>query len=353
MDPLLRIRGLRVGFKRREKHIYPVNGFNLDIYKGETIAIVGESGCGKSLTALSIMGLIGENSPVANSIVNGQIILHTDDHNELELTSMSPKEYERIRGSLISMIFQEPMTALNPLLTVGEQIIEVLTKHKGLSRREAKKQALASLEAIGIPDAANRMKAYPFQLSGGQKQRVMIAIAMACNPKLLIADEPTTALDVTIQSQILYLLKQIKQENNMSIMFITHNLGIVVQFADRVAVMYRGIVVEYATVQQLFTSPQHPYTRMLIGSLPKKGLRSALGDRLEAIQGTVPSPNEIVTGCPFHTRCKEAEERCTRELPNETFIDGTHLVRCLVREEEQQVGAAQHNGQHEKLECLL
>lgn len=255
MKPLISIKNLQVGFRQKDREIYAVNGIHLDIYRGETVAVVGESGCGKSLTALSVMGLLGEQT---NAFSKGSIQLHLDDDNTEELIGMSRKKYDTLRGRDLSMIFQEPMTALNPLLTVGEQIAEVLMKHQWMDKRQALAKTVAPLEDVGISEAAKRMKAFPFQLSGGQKQR--IAIAMSCEPKLLIADEPTTALDVTIQSQVLYLLKQIKQTHGTSILFITHNLGVVAQVANRVAVMYRRMIIENGSVEEIFHKPQHPYT---------------------------------------------------------------------------------------------
>ncbi len=328
MDALLSVRQLRVGFKQRQGDRYAVNGVDLDIARGETLVVVGESGCGKSLTALSIMGLLGVSSGVPHSFVQGRIQLREEGKQPLELVGLPRQSYDKLRGSVISMIFQEPMTALNPLLTVGEQIVEVLMEHKGLTKAQAREEAIALLGEVGIPEPERRMKAYPFQLSGGQKQRVMIAVSIACEPKLLIADEPTTALDVTIQSQILYLLNQIKQKRNTSILFITHNLGIVAQFADRVAVMYRGIIVENAEVGRLFAAPQHPYTRMLLGSVPQKGQHASAGHRLEAIPGMVPGPSEAVGGCPFHPRCPLATEQCRKELPGEVAVEPEHRVRC-------------------------
>lgn len=330
MKPLLQIRELQIGFRQNNEDHYAVHGINLDLHSGETLAIVGESGCGKSLTALAIMGLLSSNDSRSGHIVKGSIYLHSGQDPSVDLVGMSSKRMDNVRGSKISMIFQEASAALNPLLTVGEQISEMLVKHKGMKKFQAWTQAESLLRDVGIPEARQRMKSYPFQLSGGQRQRVMIAIAMSCEPELLIADEPTTALDVTVQSQILYLLGQIKREHGTSIMFITHNLGIVAQFADKVAVMYRGMVVESGNVKQLLRSPRHPYTKMLLRSLPHKGLRAAAGDKLEVIKGTVPPPSVKIKGCPFHTRCPVAEQLCQVEMPSEYRDEGNHMVRCFM-----------------------
>lgn len=332
MKPLLQIRGLRIGFRRREREVFAVNGVDLDVGRGETVALVGESGCGKSLTALSIMGLLGHGSHMPDAFVAGDMRLDAGRSEPENLVGLSRARYDELRGPVLSMVFQEPMSALNPLLTVGEQVAETLVRHQGMKRSEARTRALALLEDVGIPDAAGRLKSYPFQLSGGQRQRVMIAAAMACDPALLIADEPTTALDVTIQSQIVYLLKRIKAERGTSILFITHNLGLVAQLADRVAVMYRGVVVESGTVEQLFREPRHPYTRMLLRALPGKSQRAVRGDRLDVIPGTVPGPSVRIDGCPFHPRCPDATERCASETPAERRVGDGHTVRCLLDE---------------------
>lgn len=333
MQPLLQIRELQIGFRQRTKDIYVVHGINLELYRGETLAIVGESGCGKSLTALAIMGLLHSQTRRSNYIVSGRVQLQPEGTEPMELLGFSNRVLDTIRGSRMSMIFQEASSALNPLLTIGDQIAEVLVKHKGLSKAEAWTKGEALLSDMGIAEARQRMRSYPFQLSGGQRQRVMIAIAMACEPDLLIADEPTTALDVTVQSQILYLLGQIKETLGTSILFITHNLGVVAQFADRVAVMYRGLVVESGRVEELLREPKHPYTQLLLRSIPHKGLRAADGDRLETIRGTVPAPSVEIKGCPFHTRCPAAMSQCSQELPPEVNYDGGHRVRCYLEVE--------------------
>lgn len=333
MQPLLDIKNLQIGFHQRKQEIYAVHDISLQIHKGETVAIVGESGCGKSLTALAVMGLLGAEVNMPNAFVRGQISLSMDGVNSKELVGMKSKDYDTLRGSILSMIFQEPMTALNPLLTIGEQVAEMLVKHKKMARSKAWIQTSELLEKVGIPESSQRIRSYPHELSGGQKQRVMIAMAMSCDPMLLIADEPTTALDVTIQSQILYLLKQIKQTHGTSILFITHNLGIVAQFADKVAVMYRGAIVESGRVGDVFRSPEHPYTKLLLRSLPQKGLRAHRGDRLEAIQGTVPSPSVQIDGCSFHTRCPYVMPQCRRFIPPENRDESDHMSRCFLKEE--------------------
>jgi len=326
--PLLAIRDLEVGFRSGDDEFRAVNGMSLEVRPRETVAVVGESGCGKSLTALSIMGLLGPGTSLPDAFVRGSMRLATGDGSEHELVGMRSREYDRIRGSVLSMIFQEPMSALNPLFTVGEQVVEMLVRHEHMPRRQAWTRAEVLFEQVGIPEPRRRLKAYPFELSGGQKQRVMIAIAMSCNPRLLIADEPTTALDVTIQSQILYLLREIKESFETSVLFITHNLGIVAQFADRVAVMYRGAVVEFATVQEVFKAPRHPYTRMLLDSHPGESLRARAGDRLQAIPGTVPSITTDIDGCAFHPRCPYVMPLCRTTAPPERIDASGHTARC-------------------------
>lgn len=332
MEPLLSIRDFKVGFRKDNQPVYAVQGIDLDIYKGETLAIVGESGCGKSITAEAIMGLHHARMKDKQMMMEGSMNLQVEQEKNIELVGLSEKGFDRLRGNIMSMIFQEPMTALNPLLTIGDQVAEMYIKHKGLHKKEARKQAIRILEKVGIPEAEKRMKSYPFQLSGGQRQRVMIAIAMTCNPPLLIADEPTTALDVTIQSQILYLLKSIQKSQGTSIMFITHNLGIVAQFADRIAVMYRGVIVESGKVAEIFQSPKHPYTKMLLQSIPRKGQRSSDGHRLHAIKGTVPPLDMKIDGCPFSTRCPFVMEKCKTDMPQERKDETGHMYRCYLEE---------------------
>jgi len=291
---LLEIRGLTVAFdtERGKAPIRPVQDVSLSIFPGQTVAVVGESGSGKSVTALSCLRLVP--SPPGRTLA-GEILLEGRD-----LCKLSEKELQRVRGKEIAMIFQEPMTSLNPVYTVGDQIMEAVTLHQNVRSAEARRIAEEAMAAVGIADPAERLKTYPHQLSGGMRQRVMIAMALSCKPKLLIADEPTTALDVTIQAQILELLRKLQRDKGMSIMLITHDLGVVAENADVVAVMYAGRIVEYAGVEELFDHPQHPYTRGLFAAVPKLGNAAA---RLEAIPGTVPNPANFPGGCKFHPRC--------------------------------------------------
>lgn len=298
-----------------------VDGVDLVINKGETVALVGESGSGKSITSLSIMRLIP--SP-PGEIVDGQIQFDGRD-----LVKASEEEMCRIRGNDISMIFQEPMTSLNPVLTIGEQITEVLTYHQGLNQAMAKKKAIEMLELVGFSRAKEIINDYPHRLSGGMRQRVMIAMAMSCNPKLLIADEPTTALDVTIQAQILDLMKDLSTKFNTSILIITHDLGVVSDVADRVVVMYAGQVVEEAMVEDLFENPLHPYTNGLMGSIPSIDEDHA---RLVSIEGNVPSPENLPKGCRFAPRCPHAFDRCYSEMPSLMRKYNTRSVRCFLHD---------------------
>ena len=296
--------------------IKAVNDMNIEISKGETLGLVGETGAGKTTTALGIMGLI-ETPP--GDITKGEIIFEGED-----LLQKKPAELRKIRGNKISMIFQDPMTALNPVLTVGDQIIEVIRLHRKMSKAEAMKHTHDMLELVGIP--GERYAEYPHQFSGGMKQRVVIAMALACEPALLIADEPTTALDVTIQAQILDLMKKLKDERETSVLMITHDLGIVAEVCDKVAIMYAGSIVEYTTTKNLFTNPSHPYTVGLFGSIP-----SVDGDeaRLKPIEGQMPDPTDLPSGCPFHPRCPKATEKCARIVPANTEIESGHFVKCL------------------------
>jgi peptide/nickel transport system ATP-binding protein/oligopeptide transport system ATP-binding protein len=316
-EKLVEVKNLKTYFYTEEGVVKAVDGVDYEIYPGETLGIVGESGCGKSVTSLSIMRLV-ESPP--GRIEAGEINFLGKD-----LTKLSQKEMRKIRGNDISMIFQEPMTSLNPVYTVGDQIIEAIMLHKGVKRKEARKQAIEMLQKVGIPLPEQRVDEYPHQLSGGMRQRVMIAMALSCDPKLLIADEPTTALDVTIQAQILELMNDLKASYGMSIMMITHDLGVIAEVSDRVAVMYAGKVVEYTDVDTLFEDPKHPYTWGLMNSIPKLDKDV---DRLEAIPGSVPSPLNFPEGCKFNTRCPLAEGKCfTDEPPLEEAAEG-HKVRC-------------------------
>jgi oligopeptide/dipeptide ABC transporter ATP-binding protein len=317
MENLLAVKDLRTYFQKDAKVVRAVDGVSFSIGKGRTLGVVGESGCGKSVTALSILRLVP--SPPGR-IVSGEITF--DGNNLLDL---SESQMRSIRGNEIAMIFQEPMTSLNPVFTIGYQISEAIRLHRRVSKSEAKTISIDLLGKVKIPSPAQRYGEYPHQLSGGMKQRVMIAMAISCNPKLLIADEPTTALDVTIQAQILDLLLELRDEFEMSTMLITHDLGVVAETADDVVVMYAGQIVEYATLQNLFENPKHPYTVGLFGSLPK------LGDKrkyLEAIEGFVPDPANFPSGCRFHPRCSLMEEKCERIEMDLREIEPGHLVRC-------------------------
>ena len=312
---LLEIQDLKVTFDMEEETVTAVDGINLKFYRGKTLCLVGESGCGKSLTSLAVMGLI----PTPGRVAGGRIAMNGND-----LLKLSEKELEAIRGKEIAMIFQEPMTSLNPVFTVGDQIAEAIIQHKKVSSAEAWRQSLELLVKVGIPSPEDRIHRYPHELSGGMKQRVMIAMALSCGPRLLIADEPTTALDVTIQAQILDLLHKLKEDTDMGILLITHNLGVVAEVADHVAVMYAGKIVEEADVQSLFKSPKHPYTIGLMNSIPRPG---QLG-KLTPIEGTVPDPSNFPVGCRFSTRCKEVMERCGTEEPPFKEVEAGHAVAC-------------------------
>ena len=320
---LLRVKGLKTYFYTDEGTVPAVDGVSFEIRKGQTLGVVGESGCGKSVTALSIMNLIPRPP---GEIVEGSIEFEGRD-----LTTISDREMRRIRGNRIAMIFQEPMTSLNPVYTVGNQIIEAIQLHLNMYGREARELAIKMLDEVGIPSPDARVDEYPHQMSGGMKQRVMIAMALVCKPALLIADEPSTALDVTIQAQILDLLRQLQGEYGMSIMLITHDLGVIAEAADQVVVMYAGKVVEYADVFTLFEQKAHPYTRGLFGSLPAIDQR---GDRLDTIEGIVPSPLDFPSGCRFRTRCKFAtDDACVDAEPALVECGDGHLVACHYWEE--------------------
>ena len=317
MSQLLDIEHLNIRFVNGGKETEVVSDLSLSLGRRETLGIVGESGSGKSVTSLSIMRL----HPDETTRIKGAIRFQDKD-----LLSLSEREMQDIRGNKIAMIFQEPMTSLNPIHTVGKQIAESVLLHSKATKKEAMARARQLLELCGIPDPDQRMKEYPHQLSGGMRQRVMIAIALACDPELLIADEPTTALDVTIQAQILELMKAIKKDRDMSIIMITHDLGIVYDFCDRVVVMYTGEVVESAPVKDLFAAPLHPYTEGLIGALPRLGQPT---ERLSAIEGMVPDAGDMPQGCHFHPRCPYATERCRAEHPPLTTLPDGRQVRCF------------------------
>jgi oligopeptide/dipeptide ABC transporter ATP-binding protein len=327
-EALLRVENLSVGFKNRKLTTKIIDDVSFDIKPGETVCIVGESGCGKSLTSLAIMGLL----PAHGKVLNGSISFKNED-----LTKKSMKEMSRIRGNEISMIFQEPMTSLNPVHKVGKQIAEVLLIHQPISKKAAWDQAVELLRLVGIPSPETRVKSYPHEMSGGMRQRVMIAMALACQPRLLIADEPTTALDVTIQAQILEQMNELKKKFNMAILMITHDLGVVSEIADRVIVMYAGKVAEYSNTKQLFKDPKHPYTQGLIASIPK--LEEDVQE-LAIIPGTVPGAEDMPTGCRFSTRCPYATDLCREKAPG--LYGEDHRVSCWMYTEEWREGGKQH-----------
>jgi peptide/nickel transport system ATP-binding protein len=318
---LLQVDSLKTHFFTRDGVVRAVDGVSFDVASGETLAVVGESGCGKSVTSLSILRLIA--SPPGR-ILAGRILFEGRD-----LLKLSDEDMRAVRGNRISMIFQEPMTSLNPALKIGHQIAEALVLHRGLSRREAMTKASQMLRKVHMPEAERRLRQYPHELSGGMRQRVMIAMALACGPRLLIADEPTTALDVTIQAQILELMQELKAETGASIILITHDLGVVAEMADRVVVMYAGRKVEEAPVRELFAHPRHPYTSGLLGSMPHLGA-SVQGERtrLVEIPGMVPSLKEEHTGCLFAPRCRNATARCGEEAPQLREFAPGHLAAC-------------------------
>ncbi len=322
MEKLLEVKGLKTYFYTDDGVVKAVDGVDFTVEPGKTIGIVGESGCGKSITAMSILRLI-PNPP--GKIVDGEILFNGKD-----LTKVSDKEMRSIRGNDISMIFQEPMTSLNPVFTIGFQIAEVLMLHQKMSEEEGRNRAIEMLKLVGIPRAEKIVDEYPHQLSGGMRQRVMIAMALACQPKLLIADEPTTALDVTIQAQILEIMNGLKNKLNTSIMLITHDLGVIAEMADHVIVMYAGKVVEDAPIIELFENPRHPYTIGLMGSIPSL---VEDGKRLETIPGSVPNPLYLPKGCYFNPRCKFATEECRKGQPQLREIGARHKVACFRAEE--------------------
>jgi oligopeptide/dipeptide ABC transporter ATP-binding protein len=323
-EPLLVVRDLRTYFFMPEGVVRAVDGVDLTVHRGSTLCLVGESGCGKSVTALSIMRLI-PHPP--GRIIGGQVLFQGRD-----LLTLSEAEMTRVRGKDISMIFQEPMTSLNPVFRVGDQVAEAVLLHEQVSRREAWHRAVEMLRRVGIPAPELRARSYPHELSGGMRQRVMIAMALACRPQLLIADEPTTALDVTIQAQILELMRQLKRDFGMSILLITHDLGVVAEMADEVAVMYAGKIVEQAPVGELFHAPQHPYTRGLLASIPT--LETPKGQRLNVIKGSVPNPYRLPPGCAFVPRCPDAMPRCRTEPPPMFTPRPGHLARCWLHDPE-------------------
>jgi oligopeptide/dipeptide ABC transporter ATP-binding protein len=319
-DVLLSISGLQTYFYTDEGVSKAVDGVDYSVKKGETLGVVGESGCGKTVTALSVMRLIPDPP---GKIVGGDIIFE-----EQSLLTLSNHQMRKIRGNKISMIFQEPMTSLNPVFTIGNQIAEAIRLHQGFSKKDALDRSIEMLELVGIPSPERRIREYPHQLSGGMRQRAMIAMALSCNPSVLIADEPTTALDVTIQAQILDLMGSLKQEFDTAIILITHDLGIIAETAARVVVMYAGKIVEEADVYSIFENPLHPYTVGLLQSIPRLDLGASKKERLQEIQGLVPIPSQLPTGCYFHPRCPRVMDVCRNEQPELKPEQEGHKVRC-------------------------
>ncbi|HZK01045.1 MAG TPA: ABC transporter ATP-binding protein [Tissierellaceae bacterium] len=328
MKKILEVKDLATHFFTDKGVVKAVDGISFDLYEGQTLGVVGESGCGKSITAMSILRLIEE----PGKIVHGSI-----KYNDFDITKAPLKDMMQIRGNEISMIFQEPMTSLNPVFRIGDQIVESLELHRKLNKKEGRQKAIEMLDIVGIPRAERVVDDYPHQLSGGMRQRVMIAMALACDPKILIADEPTTALDVTIQAQILSLMNDLKDDTGTSIMLITHDLGVVAQMADHVLVMYSGKVVESASVIELYQNPKHPYTEGLLSSIPDLTKERK---RLNTIEGIVPNPMDLPKGCYFAPRCKYVMDKCWEEEPGIYFIDkadkgSTHYAKCFLYENEE------------------
>jgi len=316
---LLSVQDLTVHFHSNKRVAQALDGVSFEVRKGETVCLVGESGCGKTVSAMTILGIIPQPP---GEIINGKILF-----NGQNLLDLKEEEIQQIRGKHIAMVFQEPMTSLNPVFTVGDQIQEVIVVHEKVDGREIEERCIQLLRDVGIPSPDERLKDYPHQLSGGQRQRVMIAMALACNPDLVIADEPTTALDVTIQAQILNLFEDLKQKRNMSLLYITHDLGVVANIADRIYVMYAGVIVEQGDASQIFYNSRHPYTRGLLASLPSRTKR---GMHLHSIPGTVPDAAFKPSGCPFHPRCDHAVDECRKQFPAMCDYGGGHLSRCPI-----------------------
>ena len=329
---LLTVRDLSAVFNLRLGPVRAVDSVDLDVPRGKTLCIVGESGSGKSITARSILQIVAKPSTVS-----GSMIFRRTGKDPVDLAKLDPKgsEIRAIRGRDIAMIFQEPMNSLSPVHPIGEQIIEKIMLHHKVNRKEAEKQAADSLGRVGIPDPHKRLMSYPFELSGGMRQRAMIAMALSCKPELLIADEPTTALDVTTQANILKLIEGLQRETKMTVIFITHDLGVVAEIAEEVAVMYLGRIVERGSVEDIYCRPQHPYTLALLSSIPKLGARRERGQRLYAIKGMVPHAMARPKGCPFHTRCQEAVAGlCDTEVPASVEITSGHYASCHLRKPE-------------------
>ena len=325
MSPLIEVKNLRTNFHTEAGVVHAVNGVDFSIGREKTLGVVGESGCGKSVTALSIMGLV--RSP--GKVEDGEILFHRNG-SVVDLTKLDPMgpEIRSIRGNEIAMIFQEPMTSLNPVYTIGNQIMETILLHQRLGRKDARNKAIEMLRAVGISSPEQRIREYPHQLSGGMRQRAMIAMALSCKPALLIADEPTTALDVTIQAQVLKLMNDLRREFKAAIIFITHDLGVIAHMADDVVVMYLGRIVERAAVRDIFHDPRHPYTRGLMNSIPS--LVTAKENRLIPIKGVVPDVLEITHGCGFDGRCPHTQEICRQQIPPLVEVDPAHYAACWI-----------------------
>jgi len=318
MSTLLEVRDVYLEFKTSRGDLKALNGISFDVQKGEVLGLVGETGCGKTVTGLTILRLLSRSA----RITHGEILLEG-----IDLLKLPKAEMEKARGSKIAMIFQDPSSSLNPVFTVGEQMIRVIRRHTEMSKKGAAKHAVDMLTEVGLPDVQRILESYPHQLSGGQQQRVMIAMAFSCHPRVLIADEPTTALDVTIQAQILKLLGQLKKEFDISAILITHNLGVVAQTCDRLIILYAGRVAEIGTTRQVFKFPQHPYSQGLLNAVPRPGSR---GRKMAVIPGVVPSNPGALPGCPFAPRCEFVFERCTREVPALYTISEGHLSACFL-----------------------
>jgi oligopeptide/dipeptide ABC transporter ATP-binding protein len=339
-DVVLEVKGLKTHFFLQQGIVRAVENVDFTVLRGQTLGVVGESGCGKSVMARSVMSIV----PSPGRIVEGEILFHRSQtkngsttKNVVDMAQLDPKgpEARSIRGDEISMVFQEPMTSLSPVHTIGNQIMEAILLHQEVDKEEARRLAIDMLDRVGMPHPGRTIDRYPHQLSGGMRQRAMIAMALSCQPSILIADEPTTALDVTTQAQILSLMKELQDDLGMAIIFITHDLGVIAQMADHVVVMYLGEVVEMADVQRLFYEPKHPYTRSLLRSIPLLGRKSAqnITSRLMAIRGTVPDPYSIPKGCPFHPRCRNMIRGvCDQQDPPFLELEGGHKVRCVLYE---------------------
>ena len=327
-EKILELKDLDVTFHARGQEIRAVRGVSLEVCPGEILGIVGESGSGKSVTMKAVLGILPENASIkAESLkLSGT-----------EMTKLSEEEYRKLRGTQMTMIFQDPMTALDPVMTVGKHMEEVLKRNGGLkSKEEIRKKSIEMLDKVGIPDPQSRLKQYPHEFSGGMRQRVLIAMALACNPKMLIADEPTTALDVTIQAQILDLLQELEEQYHTSIVLITHDMGVVATVCQRVAIMYGGLIMETGTSDEIFYDPKHPYTKALLRAIPSTELKE--GERLQAIEGLPPSLVNPPAGCPFAERCEYASERCAQQLPEYYEFSGTHRAMCHLYDQAQTNG---------------